>query len=301
MKSGEEKSTKTDDRPGATATFPYDRMTVERFRKSFPRARWSDDLKAWFVPGKTASRRFDRWLEREAAAADAYADIKGRDAYAFDPILSKYLLVQDDRLEVRTPYSRTVVDEMREVPFASWDADNRVWSIPYRSYEDLRRRWGRIEAAARRNEPEERKRRQAERRGSEEERASRARAAERRRRRHPLRPDQLPPLDRPVMTRAYGIVVFTGFDGELVEPETLRSFYAGFPQNDDYIWGRWRPGTFDELVKTWPSRPSSQPDNDALWWQPTLAELRVARKSARALERRRTGTDSTAHLRNAAS
>jgi hypothetical protein len=32
---------------GATAAFPYDRMTVERFREAFPRARWRDDLGAW--------------------------------------------------------------------------------------------------------------------------------------------------------------------------------------------------------------------------------------------------------------
>jgi hypothetical protein len=25
--------------PGATAAFPYDRMTIERFREAFPRAR----------------------------------------------------------------------------------------------------------------------------------------------------------------------------------------------------------------------------------------------------------------------
>ncbi|MEF0941366.1 hypothetical protein QDY28_14410 [Rhizobium sp. BR 362] len=296
MKSGEENHTKGDDWVGAAATFPYDRMTVERFRKSFPRARWSDDLKAWFVPGKTAARRFDRWLEREAAAADAYADIKGRDAYAFDPIFSNYLLVRDDRLEVKTPYSHTVVDEMRDVPFASWDADNRVWIIPYRSYEDLRRCWDRIEAAAKRNEPEERRKRQAERRGSEQERASRARAAERRRRRYPLLPDELPPLGRPVMTQSYGIVVFTGFDGELVEPEALRALYGGVPPDDDYIWGRWRPATFDELLKTWPSRQGSQTsDSGALWAQPTLEELRVARKAARALERRRKPSDSPPH------
>lgn len=38
-----------DGRTGALASFPYDRMTVERFRKSIPSARWSDELKAWFV------------------------------------------------------------------------------------------------------------------------------------------------------------------------------------------------------------------------------------------------------------
>ena len=46
-----------DGAPGATAAFPYDRMTVERFREAFPRARWRDDLRAWFVPGTRAGRR----------------------------------------------------------------------------------------------------------------------------------------------------------------------------------------------------------------------------------------------------
>jgi hypothetical protein len=104
------------DRPGVAAAFPYDRMTVERFRKTFPRARWNDDLKAWLVPGKTAARRFDRWLEREHSQTETHADTKGRDAFVFDPIASKYLRRLDSHLEVVTPYSRTVVDEMRQVP-----------------------------------------------------------------------------------------------------------------------------------------------------------------------------------------
>jgi hypothetical protein len=53
-------------KPGADVSLPYDRMTVEQFRIRFPRARWSDSRKAWWVPGKTASRRIGRWLaERE--------------------------------------------------------------------------------------------------------------------------------------------------------------------------------------------------------------------------------------------
>jgi hypothetical protein len=290
MKSTDRANSRDDGPPGATATFPYDRMTVEHFRKSFPRARWSDERKAWFVPGKTAARRFDRWLEREFAGSSAYADMRGRDAYAFDPIVSKYLLVHDDRLEVQTPYSRTVVDEMHAVPFAAWDAELRVWTVPYRSYDDLRRRWARIEAAATRNEPDARRTRSAERRGSPEEQASRARAAERRRRRYPLKPDDLPPLGRPVMTRGYGMVVFIGCDGEPVDPEILRSHYTAMPASDDYIWGQWRPATLDELIKTWPSRSGSTAGSEgAVWWQPTLDELRVARKAARALERRLMG------------
>lgn len=288
MKSSNKTNTSDDDHPGATASFPYDRMTVERFRESFPRAPWSDDLKAWFVPGKTAARRFERWLDRESSQSDTHADLKGRDAYVFDPVVSKYLRLLEDRLEVVTPYSRTVVQEMREVPFASCDADRRVWTVPYRSYENLRRRWTRIEDAARRNEPEERKKRQAEYRGSEKERAARARATERRRRRYPLDPENLPPLGRPVMTSQYGIVVFVGCDGEPVDPAVLHASYAELTMIADLVWGQWRSAKLDELVKTWPSRSGSKIGRE-IWWQPTLEELRVARKAASKMERRRSG------------
>ncbi|MGO4832187.1 hypothetical protein AB4144_07805 [Rhizobiaceae sp. 2RAB30] len=260
---------------------------MERFRQSFPRARWSDDLKAWFVPGKTAAQRFHRWLEHELAGLSTHADARGRDAYLFDPIVSKYLRVHDDRLEVQTPYSRSVVRELREVPFASWNPDRRVWIIPYRSYDELRRRWQEIEAAASRTEPEARRERAAQSRGSTQEQASRARAAERRRRRYPLRAGNLPPFERPVMTRDYSVVVFTDCDGEPVDDELLLTHYPGHPEADDYVWGEWRPAGLEELVKTWPARKRSKLVADDVWWQPTLDELRVARKTARALERRR--------------
>lgn len=110
---------------------------------------------------------------------------------------------------------------MREVPFASWDSDRRVWTVPYRSYDALHRHWSRIEEAAKRNEPEERKKRREANRGSEKERAARARATERRRRRYPLDPQNLPPFGRPVMTSAYGVIVFIGCDGEPADPEIL--------------------------------------------------------------------------------
>ncbi|MEI9402605.1 hypothetical protein [Mesorhizobium argentiipisi] len=274
------------DRLGTTAAFPYDRMTVERFRKTFPRARWNDDLKAWFVPGKTAARRFDRWLERERSQTETHADAKGRDAFVFDPIGSKYLRRLDSHLEVVTPYSRTVVDEMRQVPFASWDADRRVWTIPYRSYEALHQHWNRIEEAAKRNEPVERKKRREANRGSEKERAARVHATERRRRRYPLDPENLPPFGRPVMTSNYGIVVFLGSDGEPVDPEIIHTSYSDVPISSDSVWGRWRPATHAELVATWPARPGSKIE-EGIWRQPTLAELRVARKTAGSRERRR--------------
>jgi hypothetical protein len=286
MKNGNKEDTNGDLHPGTTASFPYDRMTVERFRAAFPRARWNDDLKAWFVPGKTAAKRFDRWLAQESAQADQYADRKGRDAYAFDPIVSEYLRLREDWMEVVTPYSRTIVERMRDVPFASWDADRRVWTVPYRSYEHLRRLWSQIEEAAMRNEPEERKKRRLANRGSDKERAARARTAERRRRRYPLDPENPPPFGRPVMTSKYGIVVFLDCDGEPVDPATLRSAYGDVPVTSVYVWGRWRAPTLDELVKTWPLRPGVEIER-RIWWQPSLDELRVARKAAARRERKR--------------
>ncbi|TIO90345.1 MAG: hypothetical protein E5X98_03995, partial [Mesorhizobium sp.] len=75
---------------GAEARFPYDRAAVERFQLAFPRAGWSDELRSWFVPGKTAARRIERWLAQETAARAAHDDSKGRDAFAFDPLSSHY-------------------------------------------------------------------------------------------------------------------------------------------------------------------------------------------------------------------
>lgn len=38
-------------RVGETTDLPHDRITVQRFRETFPSARWSDRQNAWFVPG----------------------------------------------------------------------------------------------------------------------------------------------------------------------------------------------------------------------------------------------------------
>ncbi|MBB2687568.1 UNVERIFIED_ORG: hypothetical protein GGD47_005200 [Rhizobium etli] len=281
---GEDKAPSGEDdrKPGADVSFPYDRMTVEQFRRRFPRARWSDDRKAWFVPGRTASRRIGRWLAELEAEADAHADAKGRDAFAFDPIDSPYLELGKAGFRIRTPYSKTVVDELREVPFSRWDSDLRLWHVPFQSYEDLRRRWSDIEAAARRNEPEERRRRAEERKGTEQDMRSRLRSAERKRRRYPLPADDLPPIGRPVST-AYGIVVFTGITGELVDPHLVEAFYPGVDKDD--LWGYWRVPVLEELVRTWPAK--TPPPQGARWWLPTIEELRPARRAARSRAARR--------------
>ncbi|OWV89959.1 hypothetical protein ATY78_18250 [Rhizobium sp. R635] len=271
--------------PVETVSFPFDRMTVQRFRKTFPRARWSDTLRAWTVPGKTARRRIECWLAREAARADVFAAEKGRDAYAFEPILSPYLDVIKTGFRIRTPYSRRVVDELRQVPFARWNGELRAWEVPFASYDELQHRWDAIEAAAKRAEPEERRKRTEARKGSEDEAKARRRSAERRRRRLPVPAGNLPPLERPVATAAYGIVVVTGVTGEIIDPDPVAEFYPD--AGHEHIWATWRPPTLNELIHTWPVKTvAGENERKRGWWQPTIEELREARRTARSRERR---------------
>jgi len=61
----------------------------------------------------------------------------------------------------------------------------------------------------------------------------------------------------------------------------------------DYIWGTWRSATLAELSKTWPARHAAGSlGHSRGWWQPTLAELRFARRNARSIDRRRRTRDS---------
>jgi hypothetical protein len=273
---------------GATAVFPFDRATVERFRKVFPRARWRDDLQAWFVPGTTAERRLGRWLDHELGAVSAYDDERGRDAFAFDPIESPYLRVGDD-LEIRTPYSRTVLAQLRDIPWARWEPEEKCWHVSFRSVDALRRRWPAIEAAAHRAEPEERRKRRDAEKGSAARAEHAARVREKQRRRYPLPPEPLPVLGHVVMTRGHGAVIFTDITGELVGADIRARFYPDVaPQEPALIWGDWRKPTLSELIETWPARhPPTDDEHTRGWWQPTLDELREERKKARSIERAR--------------
>jgi hypothetical protein len=270
--------------PGATAAFPYDRLTVERFREAFPRARWRQDLGAWFVPGTRAERRLTAWMGRAWSGVLAHADQRGRDAFAFEPIASPYLEVADGFV-VRTPYSRTVIDRLREVPWAHWDRMSKAWRVPFRSFEELRRRWPDIENAARLAEPEERRKR-AEDRKAAESGDGRAEAAERRRRRYPVPEDAVPPCGRVLMTHV-GCVVFEAFDGETVEPGVAARFYAGVAADAAaLIWAAWRRPNHAELVQAWPARAPPGPSELARgWWQPTIDILREERRRAASRER----------------
>lgn len=272
---------------GATTELPHDRLTVERFRVAFPRARWSESRRAWFVPGRTAQKRIGRWLAELEAEADAFADDKGRDAFAFDPIESHYLEAGSAALLIRTPYSKALVSEIREIRDARWDADRRLWNVPYRSYEDLRKRWPLIETIAARSEPEARKERREAIRGTEEDEIAKARSREKRRKRYPVPSDHMPPFDRAVST-PIGVIFFRELDGEFADAETIKAFYFTPAAGTDFVWVSWRTGTLEELVTTWPARsgPTAQ-ERHRGWWLPTLDELRVARHDARSREKSR--------------
>lgn len=271
--------------PGATAAFPYDRMMVERFREAFPQARWSDELGAWFVPGSRAERRLTAWAGREWPGVLAYDDQRGRDAFDFEPITSPYLEVAEGFV-VRTPYSRTVIAALREVPWARWDPALKAWRVPFRSFEDLRRRWPAIEDAARHAEPEERRKREESRRTSPEADRRRAEAAERRRSRYPVWDDAPPPVGRVLMTHA-GCLLFEAITGEVVEPMVAARFYPNIASGSaTLIWATTRRPSHAELIEAWPARtPPSPSDLARGWWQPTIDVLRAERRRVASLER----------------
>lgn len=274
-----------DEKAGAFAVFPYDRDLVRRFRAAFPRARWRGE-NGWFVPGTTAETRLNTWMAQELETLDRYADAKGRDAYLFEPLESPYLTVADD-LRIRTPYSQTIVDALRSIPWAHWNPDHRIWHVPFRSYEQLSQLWPCIEEAAQRNEPEERRKRREERKRLGPEPPDPAQA-ERRRRRFPVPGDDLPPLDTPLATLAWGVVLFEDIESSPIYEAVDNSLYphaAGHPGL--YVWARWRMPSPQEIYR---ARPRRDADDASLreirgWWIPSREELQKRVRKLREIER----------------
>jgi hypothetical protein len=263
------------DKGGAYAAFPYDRELVRRFRAAFPQARWREQGH-WFVPGVRAEQRLTRWMAQELEALDRHADAKGRDEFVFDPLESAYLEPADE-LIVRTPYSRTVVEQLRATPWARWDPAERAWRVPYRSYRELRRRWPEIEAAARRNEPEARKARAS---GRTPDPAARQRQADRRRRRYPVPGDDLPPFGEPVGTHA-GVLVFEGVEADPVDAADAVAYSHSAAEPNRHVWGLWRPPSFRELRAAKPGH-GCRPEEEARgWWAAGVDEIDEARRRLR--------------------
>lgn len=274
------------ERPGAFARFPYDRDLVRRFREAFPRARWRGEEQGWFVPGTTAVRRLNTWMAQELETLDRHADEKGRDAYFFEPLESPYLSIGED-LRIRTPYSRTIVETLRSIPWAHWNPEEKIWQVPFRSYEKLRQLWPVIEEAARRNEPAERRRRREEQKGQGLDPTGPAQA-ERRRRRYPVPGDDLPPLETPLATLSWGVVVFEDIEEHVVDEALDSSIYPhakGDPSH--YVWARWRMPTLQEVYR---AKVAREPEDRGLresrgWWRPTREELQERARKIRQTER----------------
>ena len=274
------------EKPGAYAVFPYDRDLVRRFREAFPRARWRGAEERWFVPGTTAVQRLDTWMAQELQALDRHADEKGRDAYAFDPLESPYLTIAED-LRVRTPYSRTIVEALRSIPWAHWDSEGRIWRVPFRSYEELKAHWPDIEEAARRNEPAARHKRREEQRAHVSEETSRLQA-ERRRRRYPVPGDDLPPLGFPLSTTRWGVVVFEDIESNPIQDPGMADLYPHVRSDPSrYVWARWRVPTLQEVYRTRPSRTDEDPELRSVrgWWWSSRDELRERARKLREVER----------------
>ncbi|AWN46302.1 hypothetical protein DK419_08235 [Methylobacterium terrae] len=268
-------------RPGVLVAMPFDRALLARFKENFPTARWRRKLRRWFVPGTTAEQRADAWIAREISALDAYGDDKGRDAYAFEPLESPYLEAGRDALVVRTPYSRTVVDSLRGIPFAAWAPEIRAWRVPWRSYEALKEVWAVIEEAARLSEP-------AARRARREAARNPAAEAERRRRRHPVPRGDPPPLGAAVEVADAGIVVFEALDDAPIAETEALAHYPGITAPGPLVWGWWRIPTFSEIAEAVPAAAPDAPGRG--WWPATRAgleeRLRRLRETARAQETR---------------
>ncbi|MGY2051605.1 hypothetical protein [Methylobacterium sp. JK268] len=269
----------TGKRPGVLVAMPFDRDLIARFRETFPTAKFRRAKRLWFVPGTTAERRVDAWIGRELSARDAHGDEKGRDAFAFEPLTSRYLDPAPEGLIVRTPYSRTVVETLRGVSAAHWDPALRAWRVPWRAYEALKAVWPVIEAAAARNEPEAKRARRE---------AARDPAAERerrRRRRSPVPADDPPPLGVPVETAAFGVVVFEALDAEPIGPEDLAGAVTPLPRGRAYLWGWWRMPSVRDLAEI---VPAARPDDVRRgWWPATREGLETRRRRLRETERAR--------------
>ncbi|MGX7704219.1 hypothetical protein [Methylobacterium sp. Gmos1] len=268
-------------RPGVLVAMPFDRALLARFKEAFPTARWRRKLRRWFVPGTTAEQRADAWIAREISALDAYGDDKGRDAYAFEPLESRYLAAEPEALLVRTPYSRIVVDTLRTIPFAAWAPEIRAWRVPWRSYEALKEAWAVIEAAAAANEPEARRaRREAARDPAAE--------AERRRKRHPVPRGDPPPLGAAVEVAEAGVVVFEALDDAPIAETDALAHYPAITAPGPLVWGWWRIPTFGEVAETVPAAAPDAPGRG--WWPATRTgleeRLRRLRETARAQETR---------------
>jgi hypothetical protein len=118
-------------------TFRFDKERLAAFRAVFPKAQWRKDSRTWFVPDPEAVGRVNLWIgerrQQEREADEAAARAAESDTIE-DPRVSRV----PEGWAVRTPYDPAVIELLRGLPGAKWDADTKRWIIPLRSTEALR-------------------------------------------------------------------------------------------------------------------------------------------------------------------
>lgn len=96
-----------------------------------------------------------------------FTEERARDALAFNPLHpAVWLNVSDQGITISVNYSERLSKLLCSLPNAKWDAAARVWRLPYSSSDELRRRFGEIDAlakAAKESAETETRRRQLER------------------------------------------------------------------------------------------------------------------------------------------
>lgn len=118
---------------GVAVAFPLDDDRNQRFKATFPRARWSIERREWIVPGVRAPQRVERWVaeELEVERQKQLEEERARDALAFDPLPeSPWLSVGLDGIYVRTPYHPEIV-RMLKMMGGVWRLDEGAWRMPF--------------------------------------------------------------------------------------------------------------------------------------------------------------------------
>lgn len=125
---------------GATATFPRDLEAVRQLKHAFPKIFWSRRGGGWYLVGKTAARRLERWADEHLPTGDAYDGDKMHDEETIEPLElphgSQY--AKAARVySILTPYDEELVETIKGIPRAAWHAKKRRWEVPVTSRREL--------------------------------------------------------------------------------------------------------------------------------------------------------------------
>jgi hypothetical protein len=112
--------------------------------------------------------------------------------------------------------------------------------------------------------------------------------AERRRRRYPVPGDDLPPLEAPVATLQWGVVVFEDVESNPIGEAAMEDLYPHMRDEPGrFVWARWRVPSLQEVYRARPMREDEDSETKAGrgWWIPNRAELQETARRLRAAER----------------